>query len=117
MSKIKFSEPKKEEPVELETQFILRMPEEPAKVLHELVQSGSNTLKDRLEIKLEQDLRYGEVRFDHWLLHAKVVDLPTVIESLKTIDNKSFYKTADICQKKICQKWDSNPRPQKWTAT
>lgn len=54
-------------------------------------------------MKLENDLRYGEVRFDHWLMHAKVVDLPSIIESLKTIDNKSFYKTADICQMIICK--------------
>lgn len=47
--------------------------------------------------------RYGEVRVDHYLLHAKVVDLPTIIESLKTIDSKSFYKTADICQMVICK--------------
>jgi transcription initiation factor TFIID subunit 7 len=48
-------------------------------------------------------LRYGEVRFDQWFLYAKVVDIPTIIESLKTIDNKNFYKTADICQMMICK--------------
>lgn len=48
-------------------------------------------------------MRFGEVRFDHWLLHAKILDLPTVIESLKTIDGKSFYKTADVCQLLICK--------------
>ncbi|XP_033331174.1 TATA-box binding protein associated factor 7 isoform X2 [Megalopta genalis] len=53
-------------------------------------------------------MRYGEVRFDHWLLHTKVVDLPTIVESLKTIDNKSFYKTADICQLVICQEEDDH---------
>lgn len=31
-------------------------------------------------------------------LAAKLVDLPCIIESLKTIDKKTFYKTADICQ-------------------
>lgn len=36
-------------------------------------------------------------------MHAKIVDLPSIIESLKTIDNKSFYKTADICQMIICK--------------
>ncbi|XP_057326267.1 transcription initiation factor TFIID subunit 7 [Microplitis mediator] len=93
--------------VELESQFILRLPEEPAKVLREVLQSGM-PLKDRLSIKIENDMRYGEVRFDHWLLHAKVVDLPTVVESLKTIDNKSFYKTADICQTVICKEEDDH---------
>jgi len=48
-------------------------------------------------------MRHAEVRLDHWLLPGKVVDLPTVIESLKTIDNKSFYKTADICQLLLCK--------------
>lgn len=42
------------------------------------------------------------VRMDDRYLYAKVVDLPTVIESHKTIDKKSFYKTADICQMLVC---------------
>jgi hypothetical protein len=46
--------------------------EEPAKVLREALRSGSVHLKDRLTIKLENDIRYGEVRVDHWLMHAKV---------------------------------------------
>ncbi|XP_035791999.1 transcription initiation factor TFIID subunit 7-like [Anopheles albimanus] len=94
---------KKDDAAELETQFIMRMPREPAALLREAIQSGANNLKDRLSIRLDNDLRYGEVRFDHWLLHAKVVDLPTIIESLKTIDSKNFYKTADICQMMICK--------------
>ncbi|XP_032683954.1 transcription initiation factor TFIID subunit 7 [Odontomachus brunneus] len=88
--------------VELESQFVLRLPPEPARVLKDTLSNGL-PLKDRLNIKLENDMRYGEVRFDHWLLHAKVVDIPTIVESLKTIDNKSFYKTADICQMLICK--------------
>ncbi|XP_043286458.1 transcription initiation factor TFIID subunit 7 [Venturia canescens] len=99
------SKPKGEPQAELESQFILRLPQEPAKILREVLSSGL-PLKDRLSIKLENDMRYGEVRFDHWLLHAKVVDLPTIVESLKTIDNKSFYKTADICQLMICKEED-----------
>lgn len=98
---------RKEPPIELESQFIMRLPPEPSRVLREVLRSGL-PLKDRLGIKLEGDLRYGEVRFDHWLLHAKVVDLPTIVESLKTIDNKSFYKTADICQMIICKEEDDH---------
>ncbi|XP_055851474.1 transcription initiation factor TFIID subunit 7 [Episyrphus balteatus] len=96
--------------VELENQFILRIPEEPAKILHEALLSGN--LKDRLAIKMDSDLRYGEVRFDHWLLHAKIVDLPTIMECLKTIDNKSFYKTADVCQIMICKEEPDAPVPE-----
>ncbi|XP_022125599.1 transcription initiation factor TFIID subunit 7 [Pieris rapae] len=91
-----------EYPVELESQFILRLPEEPAKILREVLKSGEN-LKNRLTIQVDNDVRSGEVRFDHWLMHAKILDLPTIIESMKTIDNKSFYKTADICQIMICK--------------
>ena len=27
-----------------------------------------------------------------------MVDLPSIIETLKTVDMKTFYKTADLCQ-------------------
>lgn len=89
--------------VELETQVVLRMPSEPAQALRECLREGGPSLKDRMSVKLEHDLRYGEVRFDHWLMFSKLVDLPTVTESLKTIDNKNFYKTADVCQMLICK--------------
>lgn len=87
--------------VELENQFIMRFPKHLATVVHESIQAGN--IKDRLNIQLDQDLRYGEVRLDDQLLYTKIVDLPTVVESYKTIDNKSFYKSADICQLMICK--------------
>lgn len=98
-------------PAELESQFILQLPPEPAKVLREAIRSGVVHLKDRLSIKLENDMRYGEVRVDHWLMHAKLMDIPSIVESLKTIDNKSFYKTADICQILICKEEDDHTTP------
>ncbi|GBP22782.1 Transcription initiation factor TFIID subunit 7 [Eumeta japonica] len=101
-------------PVELESQFVLRLPEEPSKVLRELLQSG-DSLKNRLAIQIDNDMRHGEVRFDHWLMHAKIVDLPTIVESLKTIDNKSFYKTADICQMMICKEEPDQPSVEEET--
>lgn len=93
----------REDVVELETQVILRMPKEPAQALRETLREGGPNLEKRLAVKLENDLRYGEVRFDHWLMYTKLVDLPTVTESLKTIDLKSFYKTADVCQMLMCK--------------
>ncbi|KAH8295362.1 hypothetical protein KR018_010413 [Drosophila ironensis] len=91
----------REDGVELESQFIMRVPKELADTVHEAISAGN--IKDRLTIKLDQDLRYGEVRLDEQMLYAKLVDLPTVVESYKTIDNKSFYKSADICQLLICK--------------
>ena len=32
------------------------------------------------------------------LYAARLVDLPTIIESSKTLDRKALYKSADICQ-------------------
>ena len=48
-------------------------------------------------------LRKGVVEFDGWHMSGKLVDLPTIIESQKTIDKKTFYKTADISQMFICK--------------
>ena len=84
--------------IDLETQFILRMPEEPAMALRDAIRSGAANLKERLSVSLEGDLRKGMVRIDDRYLYAKVVDLPCIVESLKTIDKKSFYKTSDVCQ-------------------
>jgi len=97
-------------PVELENQFVLRLPEEPSLALREAIKSGASNLKERLFIQLEPDkssntqyLRRGHVQFDGWNFTSRLVDLPTIIESHKTIDNKTFYKTADICQLLICK--------------
>lgn len=48
-------------------------------------------------------MRNGMVRFDGWCFVAKIVDLPTILESYKTLDNNNFYKTADINQMMICK--------------
>lgn len=63
---------------------------EPARILREALRSNL-PLKDRLTIKLENDMRYGEVRVDHWLLHAKVKFVVTRY-SIEIIERKSFTK-------------------------
>lgn len=95
---IKMSKSKDDAPHELESQFILRLPPEYASTVRRAVQSGHVNLKDRLSIELHPDGRHGIVRVDRVPLAAKLVDLPCVMESLKTIDKKTFYKTADVCQ-------------------
>ena len=57
-------------------------------------------------------LRRAIVEFDSWTnMSAKLMDLPTIVESHKSIDRKSFYKTADICQVMIITRtiffWDA----------
>ncbi|XP_021506933.1 transcription initiation factor TFIID subunit 7 [Meriones unguiculatus] len=92
------SKSKDDAPHELESQFIIRFPPEYAATVRRAVQSGHVNLKDRLTIELHPDGRHGIVRVDRVPLASKLVDLPCVMESLKTIDKKTFYKTADICQ-------------------
>lgn len=96
------SKNKDDAPHELESQFILRLPPEYASTVRRAVQSGNVNLKDRLTIELHSDGRHGIVRVDHVPLAAKLVDLPCIMESLKTIDKKTFYKTADVCQMLVC---------------
>uniref|UniRef100_A0A4W3GL63 TATA-box binding protein associated factor 7 n=1 Tax=Callorhinchus milii TaxID=7868 RepID=A0A4W3GL63_CALMI len=66
------------------------------------VQSGNINLRDRLAIELHPDGRHGIVRVDKQPLAARLVDLPCILESHKTIDKKTFYKTADLCQMLVC---------------
>jgi len=97
------SNKKKEDGViDQEQQFILRLPPGPAMALRHDVQQGAMNLKDKLSFELAPDSRHGKVTYGGYVFNSKLVDLPCIIESLKTIDRKSFYKTADICQMLIC---------------
>ncbi|KAL2768457.1 transcription initiation factor TFIID subunit 7-like isoform 1, partial [Daubentonia madagascariensis] len=96
------SERQDELPFELENQFILRLPLEHACTVRNLIHSGSVTTKDKLKIDLSSDGRHALVEVEDVSLAAKLVDLPCVIGSLKTLDKKNFYKTADISQMLVC---------------
>lgn len=88
---------------ELEQQFIMRMPPGPvSEKLRKDVEEGCLTLKDRLFIEISNDMRHGCIRYDEKIFKARLVDLPSITESLKTTDRKTFYKTADICQMLVC---------------
>lgn len=96
------SKNKEDAPHELESQFILRLPQEYASTVRQIAGSGSMNIKDRLTIELHADGRHGIVRVDRVPLACKLVDLPCILESLKTVDKKTFYKTADLCQMLVC---------------
>uniref|UniRef100_A0A3Q2X8W2 TAF7 RNA polymerase II, TATA box binding protein (TBP)-associated factor n=1 Tax=Hippocampus comes TaxID=109280 RepID=A0A3Q2X8W2_HIPCM len=96
------SKSKEDAPYELENQFVLRLPTEYASTVRRIAQSSSMNMKDRLTIELHPDGRHGIVRVDRVPLACKLVDLPCIIESLKTVDKKTFYKTADVCQMLVC---------------
>ncbi|XP_004447630.1 transcription initiation factor TFIID subunit 7-like [Dasypus novemcinctus] len=96
------SKSQNEPPHELENQFILRLPPEYASTVRKVVHSGRVTSKDELKIDLYPDGRHAIVEVEDVSLTAKLVDLPCVIGSLKTLDKKNFYKTADISQMLVC---------------
>lgn len=96
-----------EHKLELESQFILRLPKIQANALRQAIKSGEPLAK-RLSIKFENDVRHGTIKFDNWTMQAKLFDLPTIIESYKTLDRKNFYKTADVSQIMICREGGEN---------
>lgn len=116
---------------EVENQFILRMPviklengmvkphpatqalrealADQAKRIVEDAETGNvsdDPLRSRLFIDINPETRKGRVKFDDDVFEARLVDLPCIIESLKTIDKKMFYKTTDICQMLVCRTRD-----------
>uniref|UniRef100_A0A2K6KXB5 TATA-box binding protein associated factor 7 like n=2 Tax=Rhinopithecus TaxID=542827 RepID=A0A2K6KXB5_RHIBE len=107
-----------EVPDEVENQFILRLPLEHACTVRNLVHSQSVKMKDKLKIDLLPDRRHAVVEVEDVPLAAKLVDLPCVIESLRTLDKKTFYKTADISQMLVCTTdGDTHPSPEESAAS
>ncbi|EHB15835.1 Transcription initiation factor TFIID subunit 7-like protein [Heterocephalus glaber] len=63
------------------------------------------------------DRRHAVIKVEDVSLSAKLVDLPCVIESLKTFDKKKFYKTADISQMLVCSADGDLPSSQEESVT
>ncbi|TIC65629.1 beta and beta-prime subunits of DNA dependent RNA-polymerase [Wallemia mellicola] len=86
-----------DEDLHIEEQFILRMPDNDPDTdrLREMVQKRD--VQDDVWFKFK-DSRRAQFHIGEKLRSAKLVDLPTIIESQKTLDNKQMFKIADICQ-------------------
>ncbi|KAI5123896.1 hypothetical protein M0805_005712 [Coniferiporia weirii] len=85
-----------DEDLTFEEQFILRMPPgEDCDRLRKIVSSreASNDLWFKFK-----DSRRAVFHIGNSLYSSKLVDLPCIIESQKTLDNKQMFKVADICQ-------------------
>ncbi|KAJ2812627.1 hypothetical protein H4S07_001266 [Coemansia furcata] len=80
---------------QLEEQFILRVLPDMAAHFGRLV--GERRIQDHLQISF-RDERNAIVTFDGSRYVARLVDLPTITESYRTLDKKQMLKTADICQ-------------------
>lgn len=64
------------------------------------VTSAVELFKASYESWFVTDSRRGLFHIGNSLYTAKLVDLPCIIESQKTLDNKQMFKVADICQVK-----------------
>ncbi|XP_021009288.1 transcription initiation factor TFIID subunit 7-like [Mus caroli] len=87
---------------DVEEQFILRLPPEQAYAVRKIIHSRNAAWKDKLKIDFSSDGHHAVVQVDNVSLPAKLVNLPCVIGSLKTVDRKTFYKTADVSQMLVC---------------
>ncbi|PLW24756.1 hypothetical protein PCASD_05244 [Puccinia coronata f. sp. avenae] len=91
-----------DEPIGFEEQFILKLPsslEQETKKLRELVESRKEINSEQQNIFFKfKDSRRGIFNMGDKIFPMKLVDLPCLIESQKTFDNKHMFKMADICQ-------------------
>lgn len=79
-----------------ENLMVLRLPEKYAQIVRQAVNKGN--LRERLQIDIKDDCRNALLKIENETLTGKLVDLPCIVECQKTIDNKTFYKSGDICQ-------------------
>lgn len=89
-----------DEPIAFEEQFILKMPPGPeCERLRELVETRKeiDCAKENVFFKFK-DSRRGIFNIGKTMFAMKLVDLPCIIESQKTFDNRHVFKMADICQ-------------------
>ncbi|KAJ6597090.1 TAFII55 protein conserved region-domain-containing protein [Mycena vulgaris] len=85
-----------------EEQFILRMPPgEDCEKLRKMVAAREVTNDVWFKFK---DSRRAIFHIGNSAYSSKLVDLPCIIESQKTLDNKQMFKVADICQMLVVEK-------------
>lgn len=88
----------REEDPAIEEQFILRMqPGEDCDYLREVIEKKELNVTTDVWLKFK-DSRRAVVCVRGHLYGALLVDLPCIIESNKTLDKKTVFKAADICQ-------------------
>ncbi|EPQ58340.1 hypothetical protein GLOTRDRAFT_110145 [Gloeophyllum trabeum ATCC 11539] len=85
-----------DEDLAFEEQFVLRMPPgDDCERLRKMV--STREVENDVWFKFK-DARRAVFHIGNNLYSAKLVDLPCIIESQKTLDNKQMFKVADICQ-------------------
>ncbi|XP_045466934.1 transcription initiation factor TFIID subunit 7 isoform X2 [Harmonia axyridis] len=97
-----------DEKVELEEQFILRMPKVEALKLRDLLNTKPSKIKKALKISLNLN-NTGFVKFGKRKIYGCLKKFPTIIESYKTHDKVTICKTADVSHILLCgyEKYES----------
>ncbi|KAL1237847.1 Transcription initiation factor TFIID subunit 7 [Trichinella pseudospiralis] len=97
-----------DEPPEIESDFILRLPSEEAEQLNKLLEQDN--VEKKLKIFVDVDNHTAEIKLCDKKLKGRLVDLPCVVELQKTLDKKNFYKVTDVSQMVICEKSDDESK-------
>ncbi|KAF5380994.1 hypothetical protein D9615_004071 [Tricholomella constricta] len=98
-----------DEDLAFEEQFILRLPPgEDLEKLRKMV--AAREVNNDVWFKFK-DSRRAIFHIANSTYSAKLVDLPCIIESQKTLDNKQMFKVADICQMLVAEKKIENDEP------
>uniref|UniRef100_F1L8V6 Transcription initiation factor TFIID subunit 7 n=1 Tax=Ascaris suum TaxID=6253 RepID=F1L8V6_ASCSU len=84
---------------EWENHIILRFPEDIADEIRSMIDEADDT---SLAISFNPDMRNANVRIRERVMTAKLYDLPTIVEVMKTTDRKNVYKVADVSQIMVC---------------
>ncbi|KAI6191115.1 TAFII55-N domain-containing protein [Aphelenchoides bicaudatus] len=85
---------------EWENHWLLRVPENYSERIRQFCET--QTSKDRLKVKFNQDQRHGTLQVGPNTLHFTVYDLPCIIEVLKTIDKVNMFKVNNLSQMLLC---------------
>eukprot|EP00939_MAST-03C_sp_MAST-3C-sp1_P003688 g3688.t1 len=83
---------------EMEEQFILRLPDELANKMHQKIDDLSSEFEGVYIEALDKSGKKMKFHFDGNVYRAKMVNLPCIIESYRTVDRNSYYKSQDISQ-------------------
>ncbi|EFO94486.1 hypothetical protein GCK72_008797 [Caenorhabditis remanei] len=99
--------PTTDDPPEFESHVVLRVPEDCVSRIEKIINTDGKL--EEFSINLNADARNTTIRIGNQLLNGKILDLPTVTEVHKTLDNKSLYKVADVSQILVCTHDSINP--------
>ena len=97
---------------ELEEQVLIRFPSQVGNRISELISdesTGRCNLRNKLTCTFDQDLRHCTITLEDKQLYGRIYDLPTIIETMKTFDKVTMYKSCEVGQMIVCkeQPWDS----------